>query len=156
MPEYLKQLRAKVGNDLLLLVGAGVVIHNEGQILLQKRQDNDCWASHGGIIEPGEEVETAAKRELYEETGLTANQMELLGIFSGKDFLCTYPNGDKVAFVIITYITNDFSGELITQTNETTDLKWFPLNDLPENITPIDIPIIKKAISHLTQSTCNE
>ena len=150
MPEYLKQIRAKIGSDLILLVGAGIVIHKEGKILLQKRKDNGCWASHGGIIEPGEEVESAAKRELYEETGLTANSLELLGIFSGQNFFYTYPNGDKVAFVIITYITDDFSGTLQTQEGETEALKWFPLNKLPKNITPIDIPIIQKALEKLT------
>lgn len=49
------------------------------------RKDNHCWGYAGGSVEPDEDVEEAAKRELYEETGLVANKLELFGTFSGKD-----------------------------------------------------------------------
>ena len=53
--------------------------------MLQRRKDNLCWSMHAGGLELGETVEEAAKRELFEETGLTANTLELLGVFSGND-----------------------------------------------------------------------
>jgi len=55
------------------LFGASVIIHKNGKILLQQRRDNKCWGYHGGRVELGEVVEEAVKRELFEETGLTAN-----------------------------------------------------------------------------------
>ncbi|PUA39476.1 hypothetical protein C8Z91_08600 [Paenibacillus elgii] len=74
--------------------------------------------SRGGGVEIGEEVEETAKRELWEETGLKANDLELLGVFSGEDRLYTYPNGDEVYTISIVYVCRDFSGDLLSQTNK--------------------------------------
>ncbi|MBS7528846.1 NUDIX domain-containing protein [Fusibacter paucivorans] len=67
------------------LCGASIILYRNNEVLLQKRTDNQCWGYHGGAIEVGEIVEDAAKRELFEETGLTANRIELYGVFSGPD-----------------------------------------------------------------------
>jgi 8-oxo-dGTP pyrophosphatase MutT (NUDIX family) len=40
------------------------------------------WHAIAGGVEPGEEWEAAARRELHEETGLTAGALEPLGEFS--------------------------------------------------------------------------
>jgi len=149
MNDYIKSMRKHIGHDRLLIVGAGVIIHKNGQLLLQKRKDNGCWGLHGGAIDLGEDIETAAKRELFEETGLIANSLEFLGVFSGEEHFYTYPNGDKVAIVGIVYLCDDFCGDMITSTDETTDLQWFPYDKLPENITPPDIPCFKKALERL-------
>ncbi len=71
--------------------GAGIIIENErGEILLGRRCDNDCWKHAGGSTELGESCEETARRELFEEMGLIANTLELLGVFSGKDTHCIY------------------------------------------------------------------
>lgn len=86
MSDYILELRKIVGHRPLLQVGASVIIENkEGKILLQKRKDNHCWGYAGGSVELNENVEDAAKRELFEETGLTANSLELFGVFSEKE-----------------------------------------------------------------------
>ena len=72
---------------MLLIVGGGVFVYNNGKVLMQKRKDNGCWSLHGGCLEIGETVEETARRELKEETGLTAITLEFLGVFSGKDML---------------------------------------------------------------------
>jgi 8-oxo-dGTP pyrophosphatase MutT (NUDIX family) len=113
---YTEEIRKKVGHDEIIGVGAGVFIYKEGKVLLQKRRDNYCWSMHGGGVEIGESVEEAAKRELFEETGLIADNLELLGLFSGEDMRYTYPNGDKVSIIGINYICSDFSGELLSET----------------------------------------
>lgn len=87
MSDYIMDLRKIVGHRPLLQVGASVIVEDEkGRILLQKRSDNHYWGYAGGSIELDENVEDAAKRELFEETGLTAERLELFGIFSGKDW----------------------------------------------------------------------
>jgi len=138
MNNYIKIMREKVGHDTLIMVGAGVFVYKDGKVLLQKRRDNGCWAQHGGAMEIGETLEDTAKRELKEETGLTANSLEFLGVFSGKELLYTYPNGDKVCNVAVMYVCQDYSGDLIFETNETSELKWFDINKIPKNISPSD------------------
>jgi len=119
-----------------MIVGGSVIVHKDGNILLQLRKDNGSWGYPGGCVEVGEPIEEAAKRELFEETRLTANSLELLGVFSGAELFYTYPNGDMVANNDIVYLCEDFSGEIITETNETTDLRWFDIDNLPKNISP--------------------
>lgn len=82
---YINQIRKKIGHDLLIYLGAGVIVYDDGKILLQERKDNSKWALHAGGIEVGEELEETARRELFEETGLKAGNLELLGIYSGQD-----------------------------------------------------------------------
>ncbi len=127
-----------MGHNRIIIVGAGVFVFKNGRVLLQKRRDNHCWAMHGGGVEIGERVEDAAKRELYEETGLTANKLGLLGVFSGENMMYTYPNGDEVCIIGVSYVCGDFSGELLAETDETTELRWFDIDNLPKDISPPD------------------
>ena len=146
MTDYIKTMRKYIGHERLLIVGAGVVIYQDGKLLLQKRKDNGYWAIHGGALEPGETTEETAKRELFEETGLVANSLELINVFSGPDLFYTYPNGDMVAIVGVVYLCENFCGQMLTNTNETTDLQWFPLDNLPGNISPPNIPVLKNCV----------
>lgn len=140
MIEYVKNIRKYIGHQTLILVGVGVFIHKDGRLLLQRRRDNGCWSDHGGCVEIGEEVEEAAKRELFEETGLIANKLEMIGVYSGKDMMYTYPNGDNVYIIGISYLCEDFTGTPLAETNETIELQWFDIDSLPESISP---PVIK-------------
>lgn len=133
---YVQAMRARIGHERLLLVGAGVFVYRDDKVLLQKRRDSGCWADHGGCVELGERVEDAARRELREETGLIARGLTLLGVFSGEDMLHTYPNGDEASIVSILYVCDDFEGEPLPETDETLCLQWFDLDALPENISP--------------------
>ena len=150
MIEYIKTMRKYIGHERLLIVGASVFIYKDGRLLLQKRKDNGCWGDHGGCCELGEAVEETAKRELYEETGLIANSMELLGVFSGKDLFYTYPNGDMVSNVNIAFLCEDFSGDFLHETDETDDLQWFPFDKLPENISPPVLPAMNRCVEAIT------
>ncbi|HPJ03573.1 MAG TPA: NUDIX hydrolase [Candidatus Limiplasma sp.] len=137
MNDYIASMRAKIGHDRLLLVGAGVFVHQNGRLLLQRRRDDDTWGDHGGSLELGETPEDTARRELLEETGLTAGRLEFLGVYSGPDFYHTYPNGDQVYYVGHFFLCEEFTGTPLTQTDETVDLQWFPIDSLPQNIMPI-------------------
>ncbi len=60
--------------------------NNEGKVLLLKREDaqhcGGLWSFPGGKIKAGEMPETAAKRELKEETGLTGSDWKYMGTHS--------------------------------------------------------------------------
>ena len=81
-------------------------------------------------------MEDAAKRELLEETGLTANSLELFGVFSGKELHYIYPNGDEVSNVDIVYICRDYTGTLKRQKDEVKELRFFAHDEIPEKLSP--------------------
>ena len=137
MKEYVASMRKVIGKAPLLLCGASVILINDkNEILLQKRRDNGCWGFHGGAVEINEIVEEAAARELFEETGLIANKLELFKVFSGPELYYTYPNGDEVSIIDIVYICRDYSGNLIADLKEVDELVFFPLDNIPEDISP--------------------
>lgn len=145
MSDYIMDLRKVVGHRPLLQVGASVIVVNEkGETLLQKRADNHCWGYAGGSVELDEVVEDAARRELFEETGLIAGEMELFGVFSGKNTHHVYPNGDEVSNVDIVYLCKAYSGTLKCQEEEVEELRFFPADALPENISPPIRPALLK------------
>lgn len=136
MSNYIMDLRQMVGHRPLLQVGASViVVDSENRVLLQLRSDNHCWGYAGGSVELDEIVEDAAKRELFEETGLVAEKLDFFGIFSGEDMHYIYPNGDEVSIIDIAYVCKEFSGTLKCQQGEVDDLKYFRVNEIPDNIT---------------------
>jgi len=145
MSGYIMDLRKIVGHRPLLQVGAGVIVENkQGEVLLQKRADNHCWGYAGGSVELDEVVEDAAKRELYEETGLIAREIELFGVFSGPDTHYVYPNGDEVSNVDIVFLCRNYEGSLVCQEGEVEELRFFPADALPEDLSP---PIRKPLLS---------
>ncbi|MEI9428125.1 NUDIX domain-containing protein [Mesorhizobium sp. Cs1299R1N3] len=77
---YLGQLRALIGDRLVLMPGARIVIERaDGSILLQKRTDFGLWGLPGGNAEEGEGLETLVIREVLEETGLVVSDVEPFG-----------------------------------------------------------------------------
>ena len=143
---YISDIRKKIGHDPLMIVGASVIVTDaQGRVLLQHRADNGLWGYHGGCVELGENTEAAARREMLEETGLTAGKMTLLGVFSGPEMRYTYPNGDQASVVDIVYLCDDYSGEMRPQPEEVTELRWFAPADIPADyqLSPPHIPAIR-------------
>lgn len=145
MSNYIMDLRTIVGHRPLLQVGASViVVDSYNRVLLQLRSDNHCWGYAGGSVELDEVVEEAAKRELFEETGLIADELELFGVFSGIDTHYIYPNGDEVSNIDIVYVCKQYSGELKCQDGEVDELRFFCIDEIPDNISsPIRKPLMK-------------
>jgi 8-oxo-dGTP pyrophosphatase MutT (NUDIX family) len=142
--EYLTELRKLVGHRPLLMVGAAtLIVDAENRLLLMKRSDSGCWGPPGGAVEPGEVVETAARREVREETGLETGEMALFGVLSGLELFYRYPNGDEVYNVTIVYLTRDWRGE-VRLNDEHTDWRWFAAADIPENLSPPIQPVIEQ------------
>lgn len=69
-----------------ILATSIIPILPNGRIVLARRRDTQLWSLPGGIVDWGEDIATAATRELYEETGLTVVRMgRLVGVYSAVD-----------------------------------------------------------------------
>ena len=111
MSNYIMDLRKVVGHAPLLQAGASIIVENEKRtrcILEKPHRTITSGGYAGGSIELGETVEEAAKRELFEEMGLVADEMELFYINSGEETHYIYPNGDEVYNVEIIYICRKY------------------------------------------------
>lgn len=81
------------------------------------------WCLPGGYLELGEVPLEAAKRELEEETGLIADDLQFLGF-------CPFAGGPQRNVLVMGFVGYGLSGDLIAG-DDATDANWFPLNDLP-------------------------
>lgn len=68
--------------------------------MLQERADDGLWYMPLGVMKPGEMLEDTAYRELWEETGLTAEEMKFERLLSGPEFKREFPSGDEEYYVI--------------------------------------------------------
>jgi 8-oxo-dGTP pyrophosphatase MutT (NUDIX family) len=133
IPDFLVNLRKKIGNDLLILPSAGVTLFNEtGRILLVQHTDRDIWTLPGGIIEPGESPADAALREVWEETGLIVDLTSVFGVFGGMDLVVTYSNGDRAAYVVTVFRGNIVGGKMRSDGDEVAEMRFFSAEELVE------------------------
>ncbi len=146
-PGYIRSLRNKVGKRPLMQCGASVIVENDrGEVLLLRRADTGDWCYPGGAVELYEKTEDAARRELREETGLTAGRLTLLGVFSGPEHAFTYPNGDRVSNVDVVYTCREFSGSLQAEEGEASELRFFPKDALPPDLFPPTARVLGKYV----------
>ncbi|WP_430788294.1 NUDIX hydrolase [Virgibacillus flavescens] len=147
---YVMDLRKLVGSRPLIVAGSSVIVLDKAdRLLLQLRQDNNCWGLAGGSMEPGETLEDVAKRELLEETGLIANSLFFFKQLSGKDFYYKYPHGDESYNVISAFVCRDYQGDLRVDNEEVQALQFFSLDKLPENMSPPDLKVIQAYMEEL-------
>ncbi|MCM8570193.1 NUDIX hydrolase [Gramella jeungdoensis] len=102
-------------------------VNNKFKVLLIQRKNDpfkDQWALPGGFVEEGEDLETAAKRELQEETGVKVESMEQVQAFGkpGRD-----PRGRTIS---IAFLSRIFCEEDLTPSDDAKDAKWFAIEKL--------------------------
>jgi 8-oxo-dGTP diphosphatase len=129
--EYLRKLREKVGTELVLIPGVtALMFDDQDRVLLHRAATDGKWYTIGGAIDPGEEAADAAVREVFEETGLRVRPVRIVGVYT--DPLVTYPNGDRVCYVSTCFVCEVIGGELQPQDDESLELRYFSVNELPE------------------------
>src|SRR5258706_1743309 len=102
MSDYVRRVRAKMGNEFLLMRSVTALVFNgQGRVLLVRpsRREN-VWVAPGGAVDPDEQPQDAVVREVWEETGLLVEPMELRGVFGGPEYRVWYANGDEVGYMM--------------------------------------------------------
>ena len=136
---YLGQLRAAVGNRMLITPGASAVIQDDnGQILLIQRSDNLEWAIPGGSMELGYSVYDTLVREVREETGLSISVAGLVGLYS--------ESGSPI--VLVAYAAIYLEGDLFRDPAEVQETAFFPVASPPPLAFPRDRRIIQDWQGH--------
>ena len=133
---YIEELRQLVGHRPLIFVGSVTVIVDElGRILVQQRKfPEGSWGLPGGLMELGESTEDVAKREVYEETGLKVEDLQLINVYSGPEHFIKAKNGDEFYVVTVAYFTKNVSGELKVDPTESISFQYFYPEELPPRI----------------------
>lgn len=101
----------------------GIIKDQQNRVLLVLRTDKDWWNLPGGGLESGETPWEGVVREVKEETGLNVKVERLIGVYSK-------PLRNDLVF---SFACQVLSGEL-TLNDEAADLRYFSLNELPENL----------------------
>lgn len=106
------------------IVGAaGVVVNEAGEILLVKSLRRG-WELPGGIVEPGESIPEALKREIWEESGIVAEPVRLFCLSSNTSSHPGYGGVKTVPTkVVMDYVCRYVSGEP-RLSDETIKVKW--------------------------------
>jgi 8-oxo-dGTP pyrophosphatase MutT (NUDIX family) len=137
IPDYIAAIRRGYGTGRLLLPGVSAVVVRTDlepgrvHLLLTKRSDTGRWSLPAGIVEPFEQPAAAALRELLEETRITARVERLALLTTDPDVV--YPNG---------------AGEAQVGDEESTEVAWFPADELPGELSDIQRRRIHCALEH--------
>jgi 8-oxo-dGTP diphosphatase len=117
------------------LIGVGGVVIHRNRVLLVRRKREPLkgeWSIPGGLVEIGEELGQAVRRELREETGLEVEPVEVLAVF---DRIMRGGRGGarvRYHFVIVDYACRRKRGRL-SPSSDVTDARWVRREELPQH-----------------------
>ena len=137
MSPYLAMLREAVGKTLVIVPGAaGIVRDPEGRVLVLRRADDGQWDLPAGATDPGETPAETVEREVHEESGLEVRATKVAGVFGGRAFRHTYPDGQEVEGLITVFECERIGGELRFHDGEATAARYFAPAEMPRLIYP--------------------
>ncbi|MCP8304202.1 MAG: NUDIX hydrolase [archaeon] len=112
------------------MVGVGALIKKDGSVLLVKREHEPGkgrWSLPGGLVNLGETMMEAVKREVEEEVGLKVKVVGLIDVFDS----IVYDDEGRVRFhyVIIGFEVSLIGGE-VRGSEEASQVDWFKAEEL--------------------------
>jgi ADP-ribose pyrophosphatase YjhB (NUDIX family) len=122
------------------VLGVGALIIENGRILLVERGREPLrgyWSLPGGVVETGERLEFAVRREVREETGLEVEVLHLLEVFERIMFehIMKDENGRvEYHYVLMDYVCRPVGGTLCAA-DDASAVRWFA----PEEIAGLKI-----------------
>lgn len=134
--DYCEDMRQMIGNSPLIIVRPSVAIVNHyGEILLS-RYSGATWGIPGGILQLNESVEECLTRTVFEEIGVQLKELELFGVYSGKELINRIEeSGDEYQTIAIGYLCTNYEGD-ITPEGQGIEARFFGLDHLPDEIDP--------------------
>jgi 8-oxo-dGTP diphosphatase len=130
------------------LVGVGAIIIEDARVVLVKRLHPPLqaeWSIPGGVLEVGELVREAAIREAREETGLTVEPGELLGVYDRV--LRDREKRVQYHYVLIDFLCRRVAGELAAA-SDAAEVRWFRREELPAlNLAEDTLDVIRKGFA---------
>jgi 8-oxo-dGTP diphosphatase len=131
------------------LVGVGAVIVQQNSVLLIRRGTPPLlgeWSLPGGVLECGETLREAVVREAREETGLTVQSDEMLGVYE------RVIHGDegrvRYHYVLIDFLCRVAGGDL-NAGSDAEDVRWFTRDELPAlNLAYDADDVVRKGLAH--------
>jgi len=125
----------------------GVVIHEEKVLLVKLTYGpaKGMWLIPGGLVDCGETLQEAVKREIYEETGVLVQPAGIIGV---RDMVRTKDHLTDL-YCILTCDVVTLPETLSKDEHEISEVKWMPLDELSTNpdVTSYTKLIIRKARS---------
>ena len=144
IPQFIVDIRAKIGHDLLWLPGVtAVVLDDRDRVLLVRRADSGRWTLVTGCLEPGEQPAAGAVREIEEETAVISRAERVLAVESLP--LSVFSNGDHSMFLDVAFRCRAIGGQARVNDDESVDVGWFALDELP-NLPVRHLQCIEEAI----------
>ncbi|MGH3586437.1 MAG: NUDIX domain-containing protein, partial [Pseudonocardia sp.] len=104
---------------------AGVVVRDDGRVLVVQRRDNGRWEPPGGVLELAEAFDEGVRREVAEETGVQVEVERLTG---------AYKNLSR-GIVALVFRCRPVAGEA-TATDEARRVAWFTAEQVREHMAP--------------------
>lgn len=133
-----------ISKTLPIAATIAAVFHEERILLVRRSNPPDAgrWGFPGGKIEAGEPIETAAVRELFEETGIRGQARR---VFTAVDVLdCDESGRLRRHFVLIAVLCDWIAGEPIAG-DDALDAQWFCLDELDDAGLALSLDVAKVA-----------
>ena len=143
---------------------AGVMLLNrDGRVFVGQRLDStmEAWQMPQGGIDPGEDAEAAARRELVEETGIAPDKVALVAEAAGQ-FVYDLPDdligkvwkgryrGQVQRWFLFRFLGEDGDVDIATPHPEFRAWKWVDPQELPALIVPFKQQLYRDVIAALS------
>ncbi len=105
----------------------GILIENGKILLIERTTEPYGYALPGGCLDYGETLKKCVVREVWEETGLKTGVAGFLGIYDN-------PKRDSRGHLLSAAFLLKKTGGKIRGSNETKNVRFYPINKLPKNL----------------------
>ena len=124
---------------------AGIVVRDDGRVVVVQRRDNGRWEPPGGVLELGETFEHGVRREVAEETGLSVRVDQLTG---------AYKNLTRGVVALVFRCT--LLAGAITTTDESRSVRWFTADEVRRHMVPAYAIRVLDALDGATASRAHD